>query len=123
MSLKLKEEIFMNVTSSTDQELFMKYSSPFSKRQILDSSKLKVFTGDNFKVDENNGSSLKRYKTLWKKEKLLVTSNFSFSQGVFKRLLLQTCKKKGLFGEGLKSEKFLISSILFPSGKCQLEKP
>ena len=38
------------------------------------------------------------YKTLWEKEKLLVTSNFSFSHGVFKRLVLQTRKNQGLFG-------------------------
>ena len=35
------------------------------------------------------------------KEKLLVTSNFSFSCSVFKRLLLQTRKNQGLFGKGL----------------------
>ena len=32
----------------------------------------------------------KEWKTLWEKEKLLVMSNFSFSQSVFKRLVLQT---------------------------------
>ena len=32
---------------------------------------------------------------------LLVTSNFSFSHIVFKRLVLQTCKNQGLFGKGL----------------------
>ena len=31
-------------------------------------------------------------KTLWEKEKLPVTSNFSFSHSVFKRLVLQTHK-------------------------------
>ena len=40
-------------------------------------------------------------KTLWEKEKLLVTSNFSFSHSVFKRLTLQTHKNQGLFGKGL----------------------
>ena len=40
-------------------------------------------------------------KTLWGKEKLLVTSNFSFSHSVFKRLLLQTRKNQGLFGKRL----------------------
>ena len=38
---------------------------------------------------------------MWKKEKLLVMSNFSFSQSVFKRLVLQTRKNLGLFGKGL----------------------
>ena len=43
----------------------------------------------------------KGLKTLWEKEKLLVTSNFSFSHSVFKRLVLQTRKNQGLFGKGL----------------------
>ena len=44
-------------------------------------------------------------KTLWEKQKLLFTSNFSFSHSVFKRLVLQTRKKQGLFGKGLIEEK------------------
>ena len=40
-------------------------------------------------------------KTLLEKEKLLVTSNFSFSHSVFKILVLQTRKNQGLFGKAL----------------------
>ena len=47
-------------------------------------------------------SSPNKKKTLWEKEKLLVTSNFSFSHNVFKRLALLTCKNQGLFGKRLK---------------------
>ena len=36
----------------------------------------------------------------WEKEKLLITSNFSFFHSVFKRLVLQTGENKGLFGRG-----------------------
>ena len=39
-----------------------------------------------------------------KKEQLLVKSNFFFSHSVFKRLVLQTYKSKGLFGKGLKTK-------------------
>ena len=39
-------------------------------------------------------SSPKAYRTLWEKEKLLITS-------VFKILIRQTSKNKGLFGKGL----------------------
>ena len=46
-------------------------------------------------------SSPNEKKTLWAKEKLLVTSNFSFSRSVFKRLVLQTRKNQGSFGKGL----------------------
>ena len=73
----------------------------FTKRQILDSSKLKEFADNNFKVDENGRKFSKWIETLWEKEKLLITSNFSFSYTVFKRLVLQTRKNQGLFGKGL----------------------
>ena len=43
------------------------------------------------------------WKTLREKEKLLVTSNFSFFRSVFKTLVLQTRKKQGFFGKGLKT--------------------
>ena len=46
-------------------------------------------------------SSPQRKKTLWKKEKLLVMSNFSFFRSVFKRLILKTRKNKDLLGKGL----------------------
>ena len=76
--------------------------SPFPKRQILDFSKLKDFADDNFGCDENRKKVLlKAKKHCWEKEKLLITSNFSFSCSVFKRLVLQTCKNHGLFWKGL----------------------
>ena len=54
---------------------------------------------------------------LWEKEKLLVTSNFSFSHSVFRRLTLQIRKNQVLFGKGLKviwgKEKMAIISCLF----------
>ena len=40
---------------------------------------------------------------MWEKEKLLVTSNFSFSHDVFKKSVLQTRKNKGLLGNGLRT--------------------
>ena len=49
-------------------------------------------------------SSLKEQKTLLVKDKLLVTSNFSFPHSVFKRLILQTRKNQGLFGKGFNSK-------------------
>ena len=48
-------------------------------------------------------SSPKGEKTLWEKAKLLVTSNFSFSHRIFKRLALQTLTNQDLFGKGLNS--------------------
>ena len=50
---------------------------------------------------------VERYPDEWKilkdKEKLLVMSNSSFSHSVFKGLVLQARKSKGLFGKGLKA--------------------
>ena len=40
--------------------------------------------------------------TLEEKEKLLVSSNFTFSSFVFKRHVLQTHKNQGLFGKRLR---------------------
>ena len=68
--------------------------------KILDSSKMKHFA-DNFRFDENGGKISKRVENTVGIEKLLVLSNFSFSHGVFERLVLQTCKNQGLFGKGL----------------------
>ena len=51
-----------------------------------------------------------------KNEKLLVTSNFSFSNSAFKTLVLQTHKNQGLFGQWLRcsfSEESIGSSISF----------
>ena len=70
-------------------------SLPLNK--ILDLFKLKEFADEHFKFNENGRKFSNRFKTL-------ITSNFSFSHGVFKRLvdLLQTCKNHGLFfGKGL----------------------
>ena len=45
---------------------------------------------------------------------MLIKSNFSFSHSVFKRLVLQTCEKKGLFRKGLKS---LVAILNLSSAK------
>ena len=66
-------------------------------------------------------SSPNRRKTLWEKEILLVTSNFSFSHSVFKRLLLGTRKNKGLFGKGL-SLSIVRSSVLESSNNLSVSE-
>ena len=42
--------------------------NPFPKRQILDSSKLKEFAGDDFKFDENSRKFSKRIENTVAKE-------------------------------------------------------
>ena len=59
------------------------------------------------KIAESSPKGFKKKKkkkeTLWENEKLLVTSNLSFSHSVFKRLVWQTRKNQGLFWKGLKN--------------------
>ena len=52
---------------------------PFPKQQIPDSSKLKEFKDDNFELDENGEKFFEWVENTVEKEKLLVTSYFSFS--------------------------------------------
>ena len=55
-------------------------------------------------------SSPKLEKTQWKKEKLLVPSNFSFSHSVFKRPLEQTRKNRACLEKGYVYRVLLIVS-------------
>ena len=65
---------------------------------------LKDFADDNFKFDENSTKIIQTgRKHCGKKEKLLITSNFSFSLSVFKRLILPFGHQKvSLCGNGSK---------------------
>ena len=47
------------------------------------------------------------------KVKLLITSNFSFSHSVFKRLVLQTRKNQGLFWKGLISNRNILYGVFY----------
>ena len=60
---------------------------------------MKESADDNFEFDENVGKVSKKVENTVGKEKLLVTSNFSFTNSVFERLVLQTCKNHGMFGK------------------------
>ena len=64
-------------------------------------------------------SSPKGQKTLWEKEKLLVTSNFSFSHSIFKRVEVQTRKNQGLFGKGLRKKSPLPNNIIYNWSKLK----
>ena len=72
-----------------------------SQTKILDSSKLKEFADNNYKFDENGRKFIKHVENTVGKRENALTSNFSFSHIVFKRLELQTHKNQGLFGKGL----------------------
>ena len=76
--------------------------NPLPDNKILDWSNLKNSLQTTIlnlmKIAE---SSLNGYKTPWVKEKLLVTSNFSFSLSVFKGLASQGRQMVSLCGKGL----------------------
>ena len=70
----------------------------------------KDFANDNSRFDENDGelykmleSSTKGQKTLWEKEKLLITNHFSPCPTVFSKDLHYRHENtnQGLFGKGL----------------------
>ena len=54
-------------------------------------------------MDKWGNSYLIELKTLWEKEKLLVTSNFFFTHNVFKSCLLLMRQNEYLWSKGLKS--------------------
>ena len=53
-------------------------------------------------IDKWGCTFLIEYKTLWEKEKLLVTSNFFFSHNVFKSCMLLMCLNEYLWSKGLR---------------------
>ena len=80
--------------------LILSFNS-FPKRQILHSSKLKEFADDNFKFNENGRKFSERVESRMGNEEFVVSSNFSFSYIVFKRLVRQSYKIQGLCGKEL----------------------
>ena len=62
----------------------------------MDWSKLKASADDKLNVNEKMEFVLEGLKTLLEKEKMLVTSIFSFSNNVFKRLFYWGSLKVGI---------------------------
>ena len=60
---------------------------PFPKQQILDSSKLKEFADDNFKVDENGRKSFKRIENIVGKGEIACYEQFL----LFPQCFQKTC--------------------------------
>ena len=72
--------------------------NPFPNDEY-ETSKPKVLSNDNFIYNENCRKISKWGENTVEKEKLPVTRNFSISQSVFKRLVLQLRQKQGLVWE------------------------
>ena len=88
--------------SSRDDFWVPDFAQPFSKRQFLDSPKLKEFADDNFEFHENGRKFSKWVENTVGKGEIVSHKQFLlFPHSVFKRLILQTRKNKGLFKKGL----------------------
>ena len=61
-----------------------------------------------FQIDENGRKFARWVENTVEKGEIAVTSIFSFSHSVFKRLVPQTRKNKGLFGNGLRRNFWLV---------------
>ena len=79
-----------------EESKILSSDSPFPKRQILDSSKLKEVADDNFKFDEHGRKFSKQV------ENTVGKGEIAPFPSVFKRLVLQTRKNQGLFGKELR---------------------
>ena len=85
------------------------YNLPFINEHIILFPNAKLKTLPNSKSLQTTISNLMKIvescpnRKQQEKEILLVTSDFSFSHIVFKRLVMQTCKNQGLLGKGLMS--------------------
>ena len=90
----LQAMIGLHVSNQSNHDV-KSFLNPFLRQQILDSPKPKEFADDPLNLMKLTESSPNGYKTLWEKDKLLVTSNFSFSHTVFKRLEPLTLKIQG----------------------------
>ena len=91
------------------------FIEPFPKQLNLDSSKMKEFSNLNWMKTEKS-SPQRLGNIVGKKEKLLITSNFSFSHSVFKKLVLQTSKNQCFFGKGLIYLCMYICQSVLPPG-------
>ena len=74
-------------------------------------------------MDKWGCNNLIELKTLWEKEKLLVTSNFSFSQNVSKSCLLLMRQNEYLWSRGLKGKEADKACVLNSFSKPQTFRP
>ena len=85
--------------------------NPIPNDKILDQTKLKAFADDKLNVTNAIISVVGRVENIVGKEEIACTSNFSFSQKLFKFLLSWIRQKVSLCGNGLNGEK--LTEICF----------
>ena len=72
----------------SEQIAFVLKTWPFSERQNLDSSKLKVFGDDNFKLDENSRKFSKRVENTVGKGEIARYEHFLLFPQCFQKTLI-----------------------------------
>ena len=82
-------------------KVFHSYINLVCQNAALYGNGLKKLQTTVSNLTKNGGKFSERVGNAVGKKKLLVMTNFTYSHRVFKRLVLQTYKDKGLFGKGL----------------------
>ena len=83
------------------------------QREILDSSKLKEFTDNNFKFDENGRKFSRWVENTGKRRNCSSRAISPFPTMFSKDLYCRHIKNQGLFGKGLRAVNFLYSYCFF----------
>ena len=87
---------------------------PITRRQVLDSSKLKEFADDNFKFEKNGRKVSKRIENTVGKGEIARYEHFLLFPQCFQRLVSQGHHKVSLCGNGLKNnDQFIHCSNVF----------
>ena len=82
-------------------------SQPITRRQILDSSKLKEFADDNFKFDENGRKLSERVENTVGKGEIARYEQFLLFPQYFQKACFPGASKGVIVWEWLKEEKML----------------
>ena len=83
-----------------------------SRRQTLDSSKLKEFADDNFKFDQNGSKFSKLVENTVGKGEIARNEQFLLFPPCFQKTRLQARENQGLFGERLKHDRISATSAM-----------
>ena len=84
----------------------------FPKRQILESSKLKVFPDDNFKFNENGRRLTKWVENTIRKGEIACYEPFLLLPQCFRKTCTAYMYKQGLVSERVKRVKKVLNNIL-----------
>ena len=92
----------------------------FTNEKILNCNKFKAFAGNKINVTQKSKFVLEMVENIGEKEKMLVTSIFSFSHIVFKRLLSWGSLKVGIVWLRVKgpSDGKPLNTLRRKTGKC-----